>query len=427
MKNAIINFYDDFKNVIKGLGTSKDPRKQTTYVQGIPMNQELANSLYVYNWLAAKVVNIPVEDATRKWRSLLVQDPEKKLELEQMMKEFDVRSKLSTAAKWSRVFGGSVIIAIIEGQDLEEPLDVETIRPDSLKNFLVLDRYNIYPLETNRNIMDKNFGQPEFYSVSRSGQAVHHSRLYKMIGTRPTIREAEQQNFWGLSIFTKGYDPIQDSQTVSQAISSLIFDANVDVYRIKDLHTLVADGKDDLVVRRLKIAHEMKGYINGIALDKEDEYDKKNNTFTDLPAIDDRFIQKVSGAFDIPVTRLLGTSPAGMNSTGESDMLNYYDNVQSSQENELRPALEWMDSIILANAGYKDDFQFIFNPLKQLTELEQAQFDLNNAQRDQIYLDPGVIQPTDVQAELAENGTYVTINAERVQEELEAQGALAFE
>ena len=197
------------------------------------------------------------------------------------------------------------------------------------------------------------------------------------------------------------------------------------MYRIRGVNALVAEGRDDLVVKRLKLAHEMKSIINGIALDKEDGYDKKTNTFTTLPDIDDRFIQKVSGASNIPVTRLLGISPAGQNATGEADMLNYYDFVQSLQENDFRPVVNWMDSIIVASLKY-DPFEYEFKPLKQLTEIEQSEVDLKNSQRDQIYLDQDIIESSDVMAELAEQGTYVSIDENRVEEEKEA-GELSFE
>ncbi|RLB92828.1 MAG: hypothetical protein DRH26_05320, partial [Deltaproteobacteria bacterium] len=329
MKNPIIAFAKDgFENIMKGLGGSKDPRTQVTYQAGLKVTQATANNLYVYNWLAAKVVDIPVDDATRKWRNLLIPDPDKKKEIEDGLKEFDVKGKINLAAKWSRVFGGAVILAIIEGDDQEEPLDIERIRTGSLKSFIVLDRYNIYPDVINRDILSSNFGKPDYYTVSRAGQRVHYSRLFKLNGTVSTLMELEQQNYWGNSIFTNMFESISDSQIVSQSISNLIYESNVDVYKVKGLNALVAEGRDDLVIKRLKLAHEMKSIIQGIALDQEDEYDKKTNTFTTLPDIDDRFIQKVSGASNIPVTRLLGISPAGQNATGEADMLNYYDFVQ---------------------------------------------------------------------------------------------------
>lgn len=420
MKNPLIRIADGFKNILKGLGTEKDPRGYTTYVPGVRITQQIANDLYVYNWLAQKVVDIPIDDATRKWRTVLMPDAEEKERIESALKSFDVKGKVNLAAKWARVFGGSVILAIIDGEDVEEPLNIDTIREGSLKNFIVLDRHNIYPDAIQRSILSPNFGRPEYYTVSREGQKIHHTRVFKMLGDTSTLMELEKENYWGNSIFTALYEPITDSQVVSQSISNLVYEASIDVYRINGLNDLVAEGNDDLVVKRLQLAHQMKSIINGIALDKDDEYDKKNSQFTQLPQIDDRFIQKVSGSSKIPVTRLLGISPAGMNATGESDMLNYYDEVQSIQENDLRPAIDWMDAIIMKSVlPDVEKVEYVFLPLKQLTEIEKAAVDYQNAQRDQIYLDNGVIEPTDVMSQLAENGTYVTIDENRVEEEKE--------
>jgi len=413
----VIQFIKDgFINIMKGLGTDKDPRKSTVYGLGYYIDQITANNLYTYNWLAAKVVDAPINDAFRKGRSLLIADPKKKEKIEQAMIDYQVKTKMMTAMKWAGVFGGAVIIAMLDNEDPSEPLDINSIKKDSLKNFIVMDRYNVYPGPVNQSILSDNFGKPDYYMVSREGVHIHHSRLIKFDSTIPTMMEYEKQNYWGQSLFTRLWEPISDSQTTSQYISNLVYEAAVDVYRIKGLNALVAEGSDELVKKRLMLAHEMKSVIHGIALDGDDEYDKKSANFAKLPEIDDRFIQKVSGASGIPVTRLVGISPSGMNATGESDMLNYYDNVQSMQENDIRPHLTWIDEIIRMSLGI-EAFKFEFNPLKQLTESEQAEVDSKNATRDQIYLSEGIIEPIDVQSQLAEVGTYVSIDETRVQEE----------
>lgn len=407
---------DGFKNILKGLGGEKDPRTYNDFTTGKWIHYKLANDLYTYNWLCAKAVDIPLDDATRKWISLQIPDADEKKETEEDIKVFDIKESINTAFKWSRVFGGAVILAILENEDLEEPLNVETIKEGSLRNFIILDRYNITPCVINRDVLSDNFGNPEFYQVVRGGQKVHYTRLYKLIQGTPTLYELEKENFWGKSIFTKLWEPISDAQVVTQAISDLVYETNIDVYRLEGLNDLVAEGDDAIVTNRLKIAHKMKSIINGIALDKNDEYDKKSNNFSKLPEIDDRFMQKVSGASDIPLTRLLGISPSGLNATGESDLLNYYDNVQSAQTNELKPAIDWMFSIVTGSLGI-EDIEYVFNPLRQLTEAEQADVDSKNATRDETYLNNNIIQRSDILAELSENGTYVTINAKRVEEE----------
>ena len=414
--------FDGFKNIIKGLGDpDKDPRMSTTFTRGKLITQQIANDLYVYNWIAAKGVNIPIDDATRKWRNLLIKDPEEKKEVEDIMSKFDVKGKINLAMKWARVFGGSVIIIVIDGEDPEEPLDIERIRPDSLKNLIVLDRYNIHPGTIDRNILSDNYGSPEYYMVHREGQVIHSSRVLKFDNETTTLLESERNNFWGLSIFTKTWDAIADAGTMIQGIGNLVSEASVDVYKIKDLNALVAQGKDSVVINRLKLAHKMKSVINGIALDADDDYDKKASVFNTLPDIDDRYMQKVSGAFDIPLTRFLGISPSGLNATGDSDMKNYYDNVQSTQENDIRPKLNILDSVIMASAGIKETLEYDFYPLHQLSETEQAEVDTKNKDRDIAYVDAGIIRESDVLANLAENGTYVTIDEIRVEKEIEEE------
>lgn len=413
---------DGFYNVMKGLGGESDPSEITYFQKGIEITQGLANNLYTYNWLARKVVDIPVDDATRKWRTLLIADTKKKEEIENSLEQYKIKEKINTAMKWARAFGGAAILVIIDGEDLLEELNIERIRKDSLVNFIVLDRYNLYPTVHNRNVLSPNFGEADFYTVSRGGQNIHNSRVIKFNGVIPTIREYEQNNYWGNSIFSYLWEPIRDSQTTSKAISSLIYESNVDVYLINELNRLLAEGQDELVMKRLKIAHQMKGIINGIALDGEDKYDKKSNNFANLDTIDDRYVQKVSGASNIPVTRLIGISPAGMNATGESDMYNYYDYIQSIQENEMRPKIDWMDQIVMASVyGSTEKVEYEFRPLRQLTEQEKTDIETKRAQRDQIYLNYDIIQAVDVLAQLSEDGTYTTVDANRVAVEKERE------
>lgn len=417
MKKTAKLIKDGFKNILKGLGYSNDPRQNNFYTSNYQIDQQTASNLYTYNWLAAKVVDSPVDDATRKWINVLIPDAKKKKAIEDALKEFDVKSKVNQAMKWARVYGGSAIVILLD-EDPELPLNMERIRPDSLFNLAVLDRYNIYPNVINRNLLSPNFGKPEFYVVSRNGQQIHHSRVIKFHGAISTLNEFEQRNYWGNSVFTKMWEPISDSQQTSNSIASLIYESNIDVYKIEGLNALVAEGNDEVVVKRLEILDKMKSVVNGVVLDKEDEYENKNKTFTTLPDIDDRFIQKVSGASNIPVTRLIGIHPAGLNATGDSDLYNYYDDVQSVQENDMRPKLNTIFEVIMRSSfSESETFEFDFNPLKQLSELEQADVNLKNAQRDQIYLDQNVIRPTDAMAELSENGVYVTIDENRVEEE----------
>jgi phage-related protein (TIGR01555 family) len=409
---------DGFENIIKGLGTSNDPMLATTFTRGRLVTQQIANDLYNYNWIAAKGVDIPIDDATRNWRTLLISDADKRKEIEKIMVEFDVKGKINLASKWARVFGGAVILVMIRDDDPIEPLDIDNIKSGSLQNLIVLDRYNIFPENVNRNILSGNFNFPDYYTVSRAGKKIHHSRIIRFDYSSPTILEMERNNFWSPSIFSKTFESIADSGMITQAIGNLVSEANLDVYKIKELKELVAEGQDEFIIKRLKLLNAMKSVVNGSVLDVEDEYQKITSTFTTLPDIDDRYMQKVSGAFDIPLTRFLGISPSGLNATGTADLLNYYDNINSIQENYFRPKLDVLDKIIISSSFGSDEiFEYEFNPLNKLTELEQAEIESKNKDRDIAYLDAGVIDEYDIMENLADNGVYVAIDDNRIEEE----------
>jgi hypothetical protein len=179
---------------------------------------------------------------------------------------------------------------------------------------------------------------------------------------------------------------------------------------------MVGENQEEKVIKRLAVAHNSKSYINAIVLDKEDVYQKKSNSFAQLPEIDDRFMQKVAGASGIPVTKFVGIAPAGMNATGESDMRNYYDMVAAYQETEWMPKLRHLDEIIAKSIGYTGSLEFEFVPLQQLSESEQADVDLKVAQRDKNYWEMDAVKGSDIVAELAEKGTYTSIDSSRAEE-----------
>jgi len=421
LKKVIKNLKDGFANVLKGLGTSKDPRMNDIYLPGQPITQQMANDLYTYNWIAAKGIDIPVEDALKKWREFNVEDSEKKDKIEKIYEKFQIKKKVETNFKWSRLFGGSVIVIIIDGEDPEEPLDIDSIKPESLRNFVVLDRYNIFPETINLNILSENYGEPEYYSVVRdNGSRIHHSRVIKTNGSNPTIFELEKNYYWGNSIFDQKWEPVKDCQLVSNSISTLLYEACIDVYKIEGLYEMIAEGEDDLVLKRLKILNEMKSLVNGIVLDTKDSYEKKSTSFTNLADIYNAFKQNVAGSFNIPVTRFWGTSPGGLNATGESDMLNYFDYLLALQTNNIKPVLDRIDAIIFKSELNEKPLPYKFLPLKQLSEEEQANVEAQIKERDLGYFNAGLIEKTDVLSSLAQTGTYSTIDTSRIEEEKEA-------
>src|SRR5690606_22033771 len=85
---------------------------------------------------------------------------------------------------------------------------------------------------------------------------------------------------------------------------------------------------------------------------------------------------------DVPATRFLGQSPGGLNSSGDSDIRNYYDNVAGEQKNEIKPALQLLDECLIRSAlgSRPDEIHYTWRSLWQMTDSEKADNALKKSQ-----------------------------------------------
>ena len=406
---------DGFENLLTGLGTSKDPSTHTTFKRGISLslNREFITSLYSQNWLAGAVVNVPVNDMTRNWINILDEDEKVEDAINKELGRLKAKQKFNQALKWASAYGGAVIIMMVnDGRDMSEELTPGAIRTNGIKNLIVLDRWKVTvgPLDT--NLISKNFGFPTHYLVSRSGQQIHHSRILRFDGEVISIDEFEKNGYWGNSTYEKTWPPIAQNQTVTNEIASMTKESNIDVYGINGLNDMIAMGPEGeaAVTKRLQVAHQLKSYINGIALDKDDTYEKKSNTFSGLSDIKADFLLDVSGASRIPPSKLLGKQDSGLGD-GDQSLTNYYDDVSGRQEVEMKDQLQTLLNVIYVSKFNKvKEVNFEFEQLWQMTQEQQSTIDLNNANRDAIYIDRGVISVETNQKQLSSNGTYGAID-----------------
>lgn len=99
-------------------------------------------------------------------------------------------------------------------------------------------------------------------------------------------------------------------------------------------------------------------------------------TFTGIPEVMLQIGQQISGAIGVPLVRLFGQSPTGFNSTGESDLRTYYDNVKHDQDSDLRPGMKRLLNVMYESemgTPPADDFSFEFKSLWQMTNEQKAQ------------------------------------------------------
>ena len=419
--------HDTMENLVAQLGTEQDKRSHSVFVnrkqlsrQG--METEL-NAMYRTDWLSGKVVDIIPDDMTREWRSFIGEmDPEILKLLVEEEERLDLSGNFNLGHKWSRLYGTAfIILSVDDGMTPDKPLNIESVKPGGLKHIKVLDRTQLSHRDVipTTDVFSSNFGMPEFYQVNDSAQKIHHSRVIRFDAVLLPYREFQRNNYYSDSVLDRMYDPITNFNTVSSAASSMVYEANIDVVKVKNMmqYLQTAEGTA-LLTKRMTLANMQKSINNSLLLDTEEQYEKKTTSFSGLPDLLDRFASAVTGASDIPATRLLGSSASGLNATGEGDLKNYYDMIRSQQNTKYKSKLDHFDSIMRKSLGLADDtdMSYKFNPLFQMTPREIADSNLVDAQRDQIYLDQGIVTELIVAKELKQNNVYTNITSEYIDE-----------
>lgn len=363
-------------------------------------NYNLFTSLYRSSWIVRKIVDVFPSDMVKNWikfNSSL--DPEKISKINSVIRKTKTKEKIKEGLRWARLYGGAAGLILIDGdEDLSEPLDYDTIMLDDYKGLLIFDRWNgIYPdIELEDDISDEEYGYPKYYSISLSEAnsnlmlsynkqdlvKVHHSRIVRFNGRDLPLWERQAEMFWGESEIEIVFEELKKRDNTSANIASLIFLANIRVLKMNDLGQLLGASTQkaqENLYKVLQAQNQLMSNMGIYVMDKDDDFGSEQYSFGGLNDIYESFMLDIAGACEMPVTKLFGREPAGFNSTGESDLTQYYDTLEEKQETYLQPIIDKLLPIIFMSTlgAIPEDLDWEFNPCmnvnsKDLADLAQS-------------------------------------------------------
>jgi phage-related protein (TIGR01555 family) len=370
---------DSLTSLVSRMGTERD-KAATVFYTHPTMTDEQALAAYRGSWLPRKIVDIPALDSCRKWRDWQAKATDIEL-IEAEEARLNVKGKILEALTKARLFGGAAIFIGTGDNRPELPISPEALGKQGIKYLTVLSRRDMTAGPIEQDVTSEFHGKPSYYEVtgasSLSMVRIHPSRMVIFVGARQpdSLMTAGLLEGWGDSVLTATLDAIKNADSTAGNIASIVFEAKVDVIRIPNFMASLGDERYRAkILERYTLANMSKGINGTLLLDKEEEYETKGAQLAGLTDILMAFLQVVSGAADIPVTRLLGQSPAGMSATGTSDMKNYHDRIQSIQELELTPAMHRLDECIIRSAlgSRPAEVHYVWAPLEQMSEKERA-------------------------------------------------------
>lgn len=406
---------DGLVNMAAGLGDNRDKRSYAEYTLNAPITKNKLEALFMSSWLAARIVTTPADDMTREWVDLSWDGHDDDQGDDHTIREeevrLDIRGRVNEALTWARLYGGSVVLIGMRDEDLASPLVVANIKQGTLECLLVYDRWWVsggYEVDEDAN--SPNFGMPLFYEIVGSTQRVHWTRVVRFNGRKLPKALWQMNGGWDASELAHVIDNITDYDTVRAAMASMVYEANVDIMAAEDLSDALATADGEAKVRqRFAVAALMKSMNRMMVIDKNREsWQQKTTSFAGVTNVFDKFILDVSGAADIPITRLFGQSPAGMTATGESDIRNYYDHIAAKQQSQLRAPLARLYEVLVRSAigAFPKNFAVKFKALWQMSAAEKAAIQKSNSERDITYLTEGVVTEGLIARQLKADNVY---------------------
>ena len=442
---------DGYINVLNKYGTSRDNSESYEFVAEPVIPDTSLTIQYEDNGLFAKIIDTPAEEAVKHGFDLGLKDDSINEFVEDALDALEWEEKAATAIKWARLYGGSIIVMLIDdGRGLEEPVDWNNIR--SVDELRVYERsvvqpdyaslYSSDPMRATRNRASK-FAMPEYYYVQSlyGSFTVHESRcLVFRNGILPERVTNPVYRFWGTPEYVRIKRAMRDA-LVAHGNGPKLLDRSVQpIYKMKNLASLLAsEGGDETVLKRLEIIDLARGILNSIAIDAEGEdYDFKSIPFSGVKDVIDTTCNMLSAVTNIPQTILFGRSPAGENSTGDSDFENYYNYIERIQKlmlkGNVRTLLDVLFKAALTNGEVPEEpkYKLKFNPLWSLSDTEQANVDkvkadieMVKAQTAQLYVQMQALDPSEVRTALAKTEEFTVEDILDDQEAEEDWGLLS--
>ena len=424
---------DGYVNMLNKYGTQQDGSEAYRYAgEGIVSDMTLTNN-YETGGLFAKIIDAPAEEAIKHGFSLGLKENSDTLSyIVKSLERLEWEERASWAIKSARLYGGAIGVMLVDdGGDIDEPLNRRRI--EGIEDIHVFERavvtpdyasmYSQRPMELHGGSTAK-LGVPEYYQVNSIYGSfwVHESRcLIFRNGTLPESTANPLYRFWGMPEYARIRRQLRETVTTHSLSVKLLERSVQAIYSMQGLARLLAtEAGEDEVIKRLQLIDMARHALNSIAIDSEGEsFDFKTATMSGVKEVVDSSCNMLSAVTNIPQTILFGRSPAGLNSTGDSDMENFYNFVGRIQKLMLKGNLNKLLDIVsragVANGEIEEmpEISVEFNPLWSMSDAEQADVEQKKAQTRhtkaqtaQIYVDMGAIDPTEVRKGLASEDEF---------------------
>lgn len=394
---------DSFVNLLRGLGSGRDPRMSAQVKALCPLSLPELEALFHGNDLAGAIVGkIPEEGTRRGWS---VSD-----EHSTALDRWSALSVFREAWTWGRLYGfGAIVMGFSDRLgDQREPVDLSRVQKGDLAYLMVLDAQDLVPVDFVKDRNSPHYGAVRLYQATTSsgtlaGTPIHASRLIAFGGALTSERVRARNQNRDLSVLQRPFEILRDADQSWQSVMVMLGDLSQAVFKIDGLISMIANGQKQVMLDRMELIDTARSVTRSIVLDAEresfDHVGAQNLSSVDPVLM--RVFTRLAAAADMPLTVLLGVSPAGLNATGDSDIRLWYGRVGAQQEVHNQQAQKLLH--VVARSEGLEVPRVKWASLWEPTDVEQLGMDKTRAEIAQLRIAAQITNPNEERESILED------------------------
>ena len=346
-------------------------------------------------------------EMTRKWVKLASsEESDRVAELTDIMEAYDVRGMFQRCIERDGYFGRCQMFIALKGQDnkLDLPLCIDSsgIKPGMLDGFRVIEPMWSTPQMYNSTDPTRtDFYKPSSWYVQ--SKRIHSDRLLTFISREVPDLLKPSYNFGGLSL-TQLIEPyVMQWLRTRDAVSDLIHNFSV-LWLKTDMDAVLEGGDGAELFKRIQlfIANRDNRGLMAIDMNRE-EIGMTNAPLASLDKLQAQAQEHLAGPTHIPLVKLWGITPAGLNANSDGEIRVFYDWIDAQWKAHYARHLKTVLDILQLNrwGNIDQSIRAIPEPLMQPSAVEQADIRKKNAETANVYVTMGAIDRAEVREQVA--------------------------
>lgn len=328
-------------------------------------------TFYEQDGLAKRIIDVIPEDMVTA--GFKIEGINDEAAFRSMWDEKRLNAKIIDALAWSRLFGGSAIVALVsDGRMLKSPV----MKGAKLEDIRVYDRNQVRVKRRETNARSVRYGEPVIYTISTGGDVkdydVHYTRICIIDGERLPNEKRRQNDGWGAPILNQRLiEAIVDYNYCEELATQLLRRKQQAVWKAKGLAMLCDDTEGEMAARlRLAQVDDNSGVGKAIGIDADDEeYSVLNSDISGVDGFLDKKMDRIVALTGIHEIVLRNKNTGGVSASQNTALETYHKLIERKRKEDLKPVLEFILPFLLD----EQEWSIVFNPLAVPSDKDKAE------------------------------------------------------